>query len=164
MSSVDSSGAFLPFFPIGDIILLLDVFPVRLSLCPLYGYLPPQWLLPLLWPSVPSAALCPLFSPMTPVRPSAPSTALCPFYDPAPPIRPPSSRRPSVSSTALWPPPFCGLLSPLWPSVLFTTLCPLYGPLSSLRPSASSSVVFLLYNLMSPLWLSVSHYHSLYLL
>ncbi len=64
---------------------------------PFYYPLSPLQLFSLLWPSVPSGALCPLYGPLSPLQPSVPSMALCSLYGPLSPLGP------SVPSTALCP-------------------------------------------------------------
>ncbi len=87
-----------------------------IALYPLNG------ILSLIWHSVPSTCLCPLFSPLStllplsPLRPSVLSTALCLLYSHMSPLNP------YVASTA------CSPL--LRYSVPFTAICHLYGHLS----------------------------------
>ncbi len=126
-----------------------------MALYPLYGPLPPlrssvTLYSPLFYgplfslrPSVPPAALCPLFSPVIPLRFSVPSTAFCPLDDlPSPLLRPyvPSTAplpplRPSIPSTALY---------------FSMALYLLYGPLYTVQHSVPSSAFCHLYGLFVP--------------
>jgi hypothetical protein len=89
--------------------------------------------------SVPSMALCPLYSHLSPLRPSIPSrvlclfTALCPLYCHMSLLQLFSPLSSSVPSEALC--PLYGPLSPLQPSVPSMAFCSLYGPLFPLLPS-----------------------------
>jgi hypothetical protein len=82
---------------------------------------------------IPSMALCPLYSPPSPLQPFVFSTALCLLYSPLSPLWSLWSLLTLWRSRALY--PLYGPLSPLQPSVFSTALCLLYGPLSPLQPS-----------------------------
>jgi hypothetical protein len=130
------------------------LFPLHPFLCSLYGPLSPLYnILYILWPSIPSTTLCPLYDLISPLRPYAPiqpfisSKAICLLYGPLPPIRR------SVPSTALG--PLYSPLSSLQHFVLSPAPFPLcgpmflYGPLSPLRPFAPSMALGSLFGFLS---------------
>ncbi len=126
-------------------------FVFSTALSPLYGPLYLYSLPATLWPSVSSAAICPILKPSVPSlalcslfgllfpwRPSILSMALCFIYN-----SPLSPIRISVPSTALY--PLCGHLSFLWSSAPSTVFYPVYGPLFSQQSSVFSTALCLLY-------------------
>jgi hypothetical protein len=124
LSSLRFPSSFPFYGPLSSSVPFSVLFPLYGPLLPLYDPLTP------LRPSVASAALCLLYTPI-------PLNGLCPLYGPLYPPQPSVPRSPLSGSI----PPLRPSASSLGPSVTSAALCHLYGPLSPLRSSAPTTAI-----------------------